>query len=153
LYGESEGKDGKGIFPATCDFTTDLHSMGQLIQDGQRNIFETFMFVNKAAARLKLPRTADDGEGLNYLAGKDVEFVNRKAYEGTALAHREGGVPNMTIEIPACTPFHLGQLFYFFEKGVALSGLLLGVNPFNQPGVEAYKKKMFQLLGKPGAGR
>ena len=150
LYGESEGKDGKGIFTAACDFTTDLHSMGQMIQDGERNMFETFMVIEKSKARIAVPKTKDNLDGLNYLAGKDIEFVNSKAYEATAGAHYEGGVPNMTIVIPERNPYSLGQLYYFFEKAVTMSGLLIGVNPFNQPGVEAYKKKMFKLLGKPG---
>jgi len=150
LFGESEGKDGKGIFPAFCEFTTDLHSMGQMIQDGERNIFETFLVVEKSMANLKVPKLKDDIDGLNYLAGKDLDYVNSKAYEATASAHYEGKVPNMTISIPKRSAFHLGQLFYFFEKTTAISGLLTGVNPFNQPGVEAYKKKMFKLLGKPG---
>ncbi|MBU4304527.1 MAG: glucose-6-phosphate isomerase [Candidatus Omnitrophica bacterium] len=151
LYGESEGKEGKGIFPAACEFTTDLHSLGQLIQEGQRNIFETFLVLEKSAAKFSVPKFKEDIDGLNYLAGKDIEFVNRKAYEATAAAHYEGGVPNMTITIPRRSAYHLGQLFYFFEKTIAMSGLLDGVNPFTQPGVEAYKKKMFKLLGKPGA--
>lgn len=150
LYGESEGKDGKGVFPASSEFTTDLHSLGQIIQDGKRNIFETFLVINKSKTKLIVPRFKENLDGLNYLAGEEVDFVNRKAYQATASAHYEGGVPNMTVEIPERTPYCLGQLFYFFEKAVAISGLLLGVNPFNQPGVEAYKKKMFKLLGKPG---
>jgi glucose-6-phosphate isomerase len=151
LFGESEGKDGKGIFPAGCDFTTDLHSMGQMIQDGKRNIFETFMIVEKSCAALRLPKLNDDSDGLNYLSGKDMEYINDKACEAAASAHYEGGVPNMTIRIPERSAYCLGQLFYFFEKAIAMSGLLSGVNPFDQPGVEAYKKKMFKLLGKPGA--
>jgi len=151
LFGESEGKDGKGIFPAACEFTTDLHSMGQQIQDGKRNLFETFLLVDQSEAKIKVPSTKDNLDGLNYLAGKDIDYVNHKAYEATASAHYEGKVPNMTIVIPKRSAYHLGQLFYFFEKAIALSGLLSGVNPFNQPGVEAYKKKMFKLLGKPGA--
>ncbi|MCP4649092.1 MAG: glucose-6-phosphate isomerase [PVC group bacterium] len=149
LYGESEGKNKKGVFPASCNFTTDLHSLGQIIQDGRRNMFETFLVVDKSASRQSVPKVKDNLDGLNYLAGKDMEFINRKAYEATSSAHYEGGVPNMTIFIPKRNPYYLGQLFYFFEKAVAMSGLLLGVNPFNQPGVEAYKKKMFKLLGKP----
>ena len=151
LFGESEGKKHKGIFPAACDFTTDLHSLGQLIQDGKRNIFETFLVVEKERARMTVPRLTGNCDGLDFLIGKDLSFINRMAYEGTASAHHDGGVPTMTISIPERTAYHLGQLFYFFEKAVAMSGLLLGVNPFNQPGVEAYKKKMFKLLGKPGA--
>ncbi|MCK4995134.1 MAG: glucose-6-phosphate isomerase [Candidatus Omnitrophica bacterium] len=149
LFGESEGKDGKGIFPAACEFTTDLHSMGQMIQDGERNIFETFLIIEKSQSTIKVPRFKDNIDGLNYLAGKDLDYVNLKAYEATASAHYDGKVPNLSILIPKRTAFHLGQLFYFFEKTTAMSGLLLGVNPFNQPGVEAYKKKMFKLLGKP----
>ncbi|MFH2138407.1 MAG: glucose-6-phosphate isomerase [Candidatus Omnitrophota bacterium] len=150
LFGESEGKDNKGVFPASCDFTTDLHSLGQIIQEGQRNIFETFMVINKTSAKCSIPKDKENLDGLNYLAGKDIEFVNRKAYEATASAHYDGEVPNMTIEIPSRNAYSLGQLFYLFEKAIAMSGLLSGVNPFNQPGVEAYKKKMFKLLGKPG---
>ncbi len=150
LFGESEGKDNKGIFPVSCDFSTDLHSMGQIIQEGKRNVFETFLTVKESSSNIKLPKFEEDIDGLNYLAGKEVDYINQKAYEGTARAHYEGGVPNMTIEITKRDAYCLGQLFYFFEKAVAVSGLLLGVNPFNQPGVEAYKKKMFELLGKPG---
>ena len=151
LFGESEGKDGKGIFPASCEFTTDLHSLGQMIQDGERNIFETFVVVEKSNAKLKVPKFSNNSDGLNYLAGKDLDYVNYKAYEATASAHYDGKVPNLTITVPKRSAYHLGQLFYFFEKTTAMSGLLSGVNPFNQPGVEAYKKKMFKLLGKPGA--
>lgn len=151
LFGESEGKDGKGIFPAACEFTTDLHSMGQMIQDGERNIFETFLIIEKSLSTIKVPKFKDNIDGLNYLAGKDLDYINHKAYEATASAHLEGKVPNLSILIPKRSAFHLGQLFYFFEKTTAMSGLLSGVNPFNQPGVEAYKKKMFKLLGKPGA--
>ncbi|MCK5739187.1 glucose-6-phosphate isomerase [bacterium] len=150
LFGESEGKDGKGIFPATVDMSTDLHSMGQLIQDGQRNIFETFVMVKKVAESLSIPKDTDDFDGLNYLAGKDVAYVNEKAYQGTATAHLDGGCPNMTLTLPELNAYYLGQLFYFFEYAVAISGYLLKVNPFNQPGVETYKKNMFTLLGKPG---
>jgi len=151
LFGESEGKDGKGIFPAACEFTTDLHSLGQMIQDGKRNLFETFLTVEQSKAKIKIPKVRENLDGLNYLAGKDLDFVNQKAYQATASAHFEGKVPNMTVLIPRRNAFYLGQLFYFFEKSIAMSGLLLGVNPFNQPGVEAYKKKMFKLLGKPKA--
>ncbi|MFH1093929.1 MAG: glucose-6-phosphate isomerase [Candidatus Omnitrophota bacterium] len=151
LFGESEGKDGKGIFPAACEFTTDLHSMGQMIQDGQRNIFETFLIIEKSQTAIKVPMIKDNMDGLNYLAGKNMGHINYKAYEATASAHLEGNVPNLSVIIPKRTAFYLGQLFYFFEKATAMSGLLSGVNPFNQPGVEAYKKKMFKLLGKPGA--
>lgn len=150
LFGESEGKDGKGLFPASADFTTDLHSMGQFVQDGARNLFETFLIVNKSLATVKIPRDERNLDGLNYLAGKNLDDINAIAYQGTALAHLDGGAPNMTIELPDLTPFYLGQLFYFFEIAVAVSGYMLDVNPFNQPGVEAYKKNMFALLGKPG---
>ncbi|MFH1460581.1 MAG: glucose-6-phosphate isomerase [Candidatus Omnitrophota bacterium] len=151
LFGESEGKDGKGIFTAACEFTTDLHSLGQMIQDGKRNLFETFIIVEKSMTAIKVPKFKNDIEGLNYLAGQNLDYVNHKAYQATAGAHYEGKVPNMTIVIPKRNAYYLGQLFYFFEKATAMSGLLSGVNPFNQPGVEAYKKKMFKLLGKPGA--
>ncbi len=149
LFGESEGKDEKGIFPVSCEFTTDLHSLGQIIQEGHRNIFETFLVIDKSSSKLTIPKFKQNLDNLNYLAGRDMEFINQKAYLATASAHCEGGVPNMTIIIPKRCPYHLGQLFYFLEKATAISGLLLGVNPFNQPGVEAYKKKMFKLLGKP----
>ncbi|HLP94347.1 MAG TPA: glucose-6-phosphate isomerase [Saprospiraceae bacterium] len=148
LYGESEGKDGKGIFPASVSFTADLHSMGQYIQDGRRNLFETVLEISRSQHTLLVPSTQDDLDGLNYLAGKTLEYVNQKAAEGTRMAHIDGGVPNLIIRIPEATPFYLGQLFYFFEKACAISGYLLGVNPFDQPGVEAYKKNMFRLLGK-----
>ncbi len=148
LAGESEGKENKGIFPAAVDFTTDLHSMGQWIQDGKRTIFETFLTVASSNRTLTIPSFEDDGDGLNYIAGKSLDFVNEKAWQGTAMAHKEGGVPNMTIRLADRSPEMLGQLFYFFEKAVALSGYLLGVNPFDQPGVEFYKKNMFRLLGK-----
>lgn len=150
LFGESEGKDQKGIFPAAVHFTTDLHSMGQYIQEGLRNLFETVLFVEHSSKIVKLPSDKDDLDGLNYLAGKDLHFVNTKAFEGTMLAHTDGGVPNLVIKIPQITPYFFGQLVYFFEKACGISGYLLGVNPFNQPGVEAYKKNMFALLGKPG---
>jgi glucose-6-phosphate isomerase len=150
LFGESEGKEGKGIFPAAVDFTTDLHSLGQYIQEGQRNIFETFLLVNETDGGITIPETADGFDGLNYLSGIDVTEVNAKAYAGTALAHRDGGIPNMAISIRRIDEFSLGELFYFFEFSVAVSGYLLGVNPFDQPGVEAYKKNMFGLLNKPG---
>lgn len=148
LYGESEGKDGKGIFPASVDFTTDLHSMGQYIQDGRRSLFETVLEIESPESDLTLFKTADDLDGLNYLSGKSLDYVNKKAAEGTRMAHTDGGVPNFIIRIPEATPYYLGQLFYFFEKACAVSGYLLGVNPFDQPGVEAYKKNMFDLLGK-----
>jgi glucose-6-phosphate isomerase len=148
LYGESEGKDGKGIFPASVDFTADLHSMGQYIQDGRRHIFETVLEIYSPQNELLVPATTDNLDGLNYLAGKSLDFVNKKAAEGTRLAHIDGGVPNLSILLPGATPYYLGQLFYFFEKACAISGYLLGVNPFDQPGVEAYKTNMFRLLGK-----
>jgi glucose-6-phosphate isomerase len=150
LFGESEGKNGKGLFPASVDFSTDLHSLGQLIQDGVRNLFETFLITKKGESPVLIPYDERDLDGLNYLAGRNLDDINYIAYQGTALAHRDGGVPNMTIELPELTPFYLGQLFYFFEIAVAVSGYLLGVNPFDQPGVEAYKKNMFALLGKAG---
>ncbi len=148
LYGESEGKDGKGIFPASLILTTDLHSMGQLMQDGTRNLFETFLMLDKANHALMIPHDAQDVDGFNCVADKDLDFVNRQAYLATADAHFEGGVPNMTITLCKADAFHLGHLYYFFEKAVGISGYLLGVNPFDQPGVEAYKTKMFKLLGK-----
>ncbi|MCB0524845.1 MAG: glucose-6-phosphate isomerase [Lewinellaceae bacterium] len=150
LYGESEGKDGKGIFPASVDFTCDLHSMGQYIQDGQRHIFETVLEIASPELDQTMFATADDLDGLNYLEGKTLDYINKKAAEGTRMAHTDGGVPNLIIRIPQATPFYLGQLFFFFEKACAISGYILGVNPFDQPGVEAYKKNMFALLGKPG---
>jgi glucose-6-phosphate isomerase len=148
LYGESEGKDGKGIFPASVTFTADLHSMGQYIQDGRRTIFETVLEIQHPSKEMLVPITADDLDGLNYLAGKSMDYVNKKAAEGTRMAHIDGGVPNLIIRLPEATPYYLGQLFFFFEKACAVSGYLLGVNPFDQPGVEAYKKNMFRLLGK-----
>jgi len=150
LFGESEGKGTKGIFPALCDFSTDLHSNGQLIQQGERNLFETFLITEKENETCRIPPEGEDIDGLNYLSGRQMGFVNRKAYRAAAEAHFEGGVPNSTIIFAERSPFCLGQLFYFFEKAVALSGYLSGVNPFDQPGVEAYKEKMFKLLGKPG---
>ena len=150
LFGESEGKKGRGIFPASCDFTTDLHSLGQLIQEGERNIFETFLVVENEDSGCVIPADEENMDNLDYLAGKDVAYVNRKAYEATEGAHFAGGVPNLTVEIPEISAFYLGQLFYFFEKAVAVSGYIAGVNPFDQPGVESYKSRMFKLLGKPG---
>lgn len=150
LYGESEGKDGKGIFPAGVDFSTDLHSMGQYIQDGARFLFETVLCVDKARKEIILREDKDNLDKLNYLAGNSMDHVNKKAMEGTILAHNDGNVPNMVIHIPQMTPYYFGQLVYFFEKACGISGYLLGVNPFDQPGVEAYKKNMFALLGKPG---
>lgn len=150
LYGESEGKDQKGIFPAAVDFTTDLHSMGQFIQDGARIMFETVMNVEEARETITIEKEEEDLDGLNYLAGKTMDFVNKSAMNGTILAHTDGSVPNLMIKIPKMDEFHLGQLFYFFEFACGVSGYILGVNPFNQPGVESYKKNMFALLGKPG---
>lgn len=149
LFGESEGKDKKGIFPASVNFTTDLHSMGQFIQDGRRNLFETVIKVNDPIEDISIKATDDNLDGLNYLEGKTLDWVNKKAFEGTREAHIEGRVPNLTIEIPKLDEFYVGKLIYFFEKSCSMSGYLLGVNPFNQPGVEAYKKNMFRLLGKP----
>lgn len=150
LYGESEGKDGKGIFPASVDLTTDLHSMGQFIQDGSRIMFETVLDVETSRDEIVLEEEPVDLDGLNYLAGKNVDFINKSAMNGTILAHTDGQVPNLMVHIPAQTEFYLGQLFYFFEFACGVSGYILGVNPFNQPGVESYKKNMFALLGKPG---
>lgn len=150
LFGESEGKDGKGIFPASVDFSTDLHSMGQYIQDGMRNLFETVVRFDVPNADISIECEADDGDGLNFLAGKSIDFVNKQACIGTVLAHTDGNVPNLIIDVPEMSAYYLGYLFYFFEKACGVSGYLLGVNPFNQPGVEAYKKNMFALLGKPG---
>lgn len=150
LYGESEGKDNKGIFPAAVDLTTDLHSMGQWIQDGERTIFETVISVEEPAHKVVVPSDEENLDGLNFLAGKRVDEVNKMAELGTQLAHVDGGVPNVKITIPAVTPYYIGQLFYFFEKACGISGYMLDVNPFNQPGVEAYKKNMFALLNKPG---
>ena len=150
LYGESEGKDQKGIFPASVDLTTDLHSMGQFIQDGARIMFETVMNVEKSRSVVEIKEEPVDLDGLNYLAGKDMDFVNKNAMNGTILAHADGNVPNLMVKIPEQNEFYLGELFYFFEFACGLSGYLLGVNPFNQPGVESYKRNMFALLGKPG---
>lgn len=150
LYGESEGKDNKGIFPASVDFSTDLHSMGQYIQEGKRILFETVLNVEKPKRTITINNEDVDLDGLNYLAGKTVDFVNKKAFEGTLLAHTDGEVPNLIINIPQLDEYNFGYLVYFFEKACAISGYLLGINPFNQPGVEAYKKNMFALLGKTG---
>ena len=150
LFGESEGKDQKGIFPASVDFTTDLHSMGQFIQDGQRTMFETVINVEKSNTEIILEEEDIDLDGLNYLAGKSVDFVNKSAMKGTLLAHTDGNVPNLSVSLPEQNEFYLGELFYFFEFACGVSGYLLGVNPFDQPGVESYKKNMFALLGKPG---
>lgn len=150
LYGESEGKDGKGIFPASVSNTTDLHSMGQMIQDGKRNIFETVIEVENPNRDITIKEDADNLDGLNFLAGKNMSYVNKQAMEGTTMAHVEGGVPNIRIKLEKIDERKLAELFYFFEIAVGVSGYILGVNPFNQPGVEAYKTAMFKLLGKPG---
>ena len=150
LYGESEGKDQKGIFPAAVDFTTDLHSMGQFIQDGARIMFETVINVEESPEEIVLKKEDVDTDGMNYLAGKTVDFVNKSAMNGTILAHTDGNVPNLMVKVPEQNEFYLGELFYFFEFACGVSGYILGINPFNQPGVESYKKNMFALLGKPG---
>ncbi len=150
LYGESEGKEGKGIFPASCDFTTDLHSMGQWIQEGERSIFETVVSVETPNESVLFPHDSENLDGLNFLAGKRVDEVNKMAELGTRMAHVDGGVPNIRISVPQLNEYYIGQLIYFFELGCGISGNVLGVNPFNQPGVEAYKKNMFALLNKPG---
>ncbi|MCQ2068607.1 MAG: glucose-6-phosphate isomerase [Bacteroidaceae bacterium] len=150
LYGESEGKENKGIFPASVDFSTDLHSMGQWIQEGERTIFETVISVDKVKHSVLVPSDEENLDGLNYMAGKHVDQVNKMAELGTQLAHVDGGVPNIRIVVPELNEYWIGQLIYMFEKGCGISGYVLGVNPFNQPGVEAYKKNMFALLGKPG---
>jgi glucose-6-phosphate isomerase len=149
LYGESEGKDGKGIYPGSANFTTDLHSLGQLIQDGKRNIFETTINIEHPRREINLKANDDNLDGLNYLAGKSLDFINKKAFEGTLMAHVKGNVPNLVINIPKLDEYYFGKLIYFFEKACAISGYILGVNPFDQPGVEEYKKNMFRLLGKP----
>ena len=150
LYGESEGKDGKGIFPASADFSTDLHSMGQYIQDGQRMLFETAILADTPVRDFEIEATEDNLDGLNFLAGKTVDYVNNMAALGTNLAHIDGGVPNLVVRVEKLDAYHFGKLVYFFEKACGISGYMLGVNPFDQPGVEAYKKNMFALLGKPG---
>jgi len=150
LFGESEGKDQKALFPASVDFSTDLHSMGQYVQEGRRHLMETVLNVENARHEMTIEEDTDDLDKLNYLAGKTMDFVNKKAFQGTLLAHTDGEVPNLVVNIPELTPYHLGYLVYFFEKACAISGYLLGVNPFDQPGVEAYKKNMFALLGKAG---
>ncbi|MBZ9685198.1 glucose-6-phosphate isomerase [Clostridium estertheticum] len=150
LYGESEGKDQKGIFPAAVNFSTDLHSMGQYIQEGVRNIFETVVNVEKPRKEIVVKEESGDLDGLNFLAGKTMDFVNKKAFQGTVLAHNDGDVPNIILNVPALTAYNFGHMAYFFEKSCAVSGYLSGVNPFDQPGVEAYKKNMFALLGKSG---
>ena len=150
LFGESEGKDNKGLFPASVIFSTDLHSMGQYVQDGARLMFETVVTFDESLADVTIEKEADDGDGLNFLAGKTMSFVNQKAFQGTVLAHTDGGVPNLEIKVSKPDEENLGMLIYFFEKACAISGYMLGVNPFDQPGVESYKKNMFALLGKPG---
>lgn len=150
LFGESEGKDNKGIFPASAVYSTDLHSLGQYVQDGERIMFETVVTFNESKARLIIEEDSENVDGLNFLAGKDMSYINKKAFEGTVLAHTDGGVPNAVIECDRMDEENLGELIYFFEKACAVSGYILGVNPFNQPGVESYKKNMFALLGKPG---
>ncbi|MBO8164566.1 MAG: glucose-6-phosphate isomerase [Brevibacillus sp.] len=153
LFGESEGKDGKGIFPASAEFSADLHSLGQYIQDGRRDLFETVINVVKPATDIVIDQEEKNLDGLNFLAGKGMDFANKKALQGTLLAHADGGVPNLLVEIPELSPYTLGGLIYFFEKACGISGYLLGVNPFDQPGVEAYKQNMYALLGKPGFER
>ncbi len=150
LYGESEGKDNKGLLPDSVIFSTDLHSLGQYIQDGVRNLFETVVQIDKPKSELVIEAVDGNADGLNFLAGKTMDYVNKKAFQGTVLAHNDGGVPNMVINVPEASEYELGYLIYFFEKACAVSGYTLNVNPFNQPGVEAYKKNMFALLGKPG---
>ena len=150
LYGESEGKEGKGLYPSSVIFSTDLHSLGQYIQEGQRNIFETVLDIKDSGAKMPIPDDVNNIDGLNFLSGKDLDFVNKNAMKGTLLAHMDGDVPNIVIELEKKDEYSLGYLIYFFEKACAVSGYTLGVNPFNQPGVEAYKKNMFALLGKPG---
>jgi glucose-6-phosphate isomerase len=150
LYGESEGKDGRGLFPASVQFTTDLHSMGQYIQEGRRMIFETVLLIADRDGALKVTEDPQNLDGLNFLAGKSLKEINHKAFEGTLLAHVAGGTPNLVIELDQLDAYHMGYLLYFFEKACGISGYMLGVNPFDQPGVEAYKKNMFALLGKPG---
>ncbi len=150
LYGESEGKDNKGLFPASVTFSTDLHSMGQYIQDGKRMLFETVVTIDDCGDDVIIKEDSENGDGLNFLSGKPLSFVNRKAFEGTVLAHTDGGVPNLVISMDKADEEDFGRLVYFFEKACAISGYMLGVNPFDQPGVEAYKKNMFALLGKPG---
>ena len=150
LYGESEGKDHKGLFPASVAFTTDLHSMGQFIQDGSRNLFETVVDIRMPEADFFVENDPENLDGLNFLSGQEMSLINRRAMEGTILAHTEGGVPNIVLELPRADEEEYGYMVYFFEKACGISGYLLGVNPFDQPGVEAYKKNMFALLGKPG---
>ncbi len=153
LYGESEGKENKGIFPTGAEFTTDLHSLGQYIQEGRRNLFETVINIEHSQSDIKINSDEDDLDGLNYIAGKKLSFVNKKAMQGTIKAHVDGGVPNILINIDELNAETIGQLIYFFEKACAVSGMLLGINPFDQPGVEKYKTNMFKLLNKPGYGK
>ena len=153
LAGESEGKEGKGIFPATAEYTADLHSLGQWVQEGNRIIFETFLRVASSDHSMEIPESSEDRDGLNFLAGRSLDEVNEKAWQGTAQAHLEGGVPNMTLTLKDRSAHTLGYLFYFFQRAVAMSGYLMGVNPFDQPGVEFYKTNMFRLLNKPGYGK
>ncbi len=150
LYGESEGKDQRGIFPASVGFSADLHSLGQFIQDGMRNLFETVVWVEMPRFDVEIPSDEENLDELNFLAGQGMAHVNYQAFQGTLLAHADGGVPNLVVRVPELTPFYFGALVYFFEKACGISGYLLGVNPFDQPGVEAYKKNMFALLGKVG---
>ncbi|AXF56109.1 glucose-6-phosphate isomerase [Salicibibacter kimchii] len=150
LFGESEGKDGKGVFPASATFTTDLHSMGQYIQEGRRHLFETVLYIGKSRNKIEIPQSKGDEDGLDFLSGDHLDAINEKAYQGTMLAHTDGSVPNLILEMEQLDAFSLGALIYFFEKACALSGYLLGVNPFDQPGVESYKQNMYALLGKPG---
>ena len=150
LYGESEGKENKGLFPASVEFTADLHSMGQYIQQGERHLFETVVRLGKSATTNNVPFDEVNGDGLNFLAGKDMDFIKQQAMDGTLLAHVEGGVPNIIVNLEKLDAYSLGELIYFFEYACGISGYLLDVNPFDQPGVEAYKKNMFALLGKPG---
>jgi glucose-6-phosphate isomerase len=150
LFGESEGKDHKGIFPAAVQFSTDLHSLGQYIQQGRRHLFETVINIEKPAVDIIIQQAENNLDGLNYLAEQRLDYVNKQAFRGALLAHTDGGVPNLVLNVPEISPFYYGQLVYFFEKACAISGCLLGVNPFDQPGVEEYKKNMFALLGKPG---
>jgi glucose-6-phosphate isomerase len=150
LYGESEGKDGKGLFPASVVFSTDLHSLGQFVQDGSNILFETVVLIDKAQKDIVVKQDPEDIDGLNFLSGQTMSYINHKAFEGTVLAHTDGGTPNIVLHIPSVNEYNLGYLIYFFEKACAISGYMLGVNPFDQPGVESYKRNMFALLGKPG---
>ncbi|HCA29791.1 MAG TPA: glucose-6-phosphate isomerase, partial [Ruminococcaceae bacterium] len=150
LYGESEGKDGKGLFPASVVFSTDLHSLGQFVQDGSNILFETVVLIDKPQKKITVNEDPENVDGLNFLAGRTMDEINCKAFEGTVLAHSDGGTPSLVLHVPSATEFSLGYLIYFFEKACAISGYMLGVNPFDQPGVESYKRNMFALLGKPG---